>query len=269
MDIYEQFERELRLRHYAYNTIENYSSCLKTFISKAGANPSLEQIKSFLLNIKATNYHKQYVAVIHHYFKIILKEPISLNDIPYPRKTHYLPDVLSQEEVGIMFSACENEKHKAILALLYGCGLRVSEVINLKPEHINSKRMVVKVVQGKGNKDRYVKLPQELLDILRVYFKKYNPKTYLFNGVGCIQYSQRSVGALVASLAKKAGIKKRVHPHLLRHCYGTHLVEMGTDTALIQKAMGHKNRRTTLIYTQISKAVIANMPSPLNLLSFN
>lgn len=267
MNSYEILERELRLRGYAYNSIKNYSSCLKTFISKCGENPSLEEIKTFLLTIENRNYHKQLTAVIHHYFELVLRKPISLKDLPYPKKQHYLPDVLSQEEISQMIYVCENTKHKAILCTLYACGLRISEVINLKIEHIDNERMLIKIVQAKGNRDRYVPLPLELLNLLRTYYCEYKPKEYLFNGQGSLQYSARSIGEFLKQLAKKAKIKKHVHAHLLRHSYGTHLVEQGVDISLIQKTLGHANQRTTLIYAKVSNAVLSKIPSPLSTLT--
>lgn len=267
MTPYETLERELRLEGYAYNSIKNYSSCLKTVLSKCGENPSLEQVKSFLLTIENRSYHKQFTAVVHHYFNLVLKKPISLKDLPYPKKKHYLPDVLSQEEVSQMISACDNLKHKAILCTLYACGLRVSEMIDLKISHIDNKRMLIKIVQAKGNRDRYVPLPKELLDLLRAYYCEFKPKEYLFNGQGSLQYSVRSIGEFLKNLAIKAKIKKHVHPHLFRHSYATHLVEQGVDIALIQKTLGHSTIRTTMTYTKVSKAVLSKIPSPFSTLN--
>lgn len=262
----EILQRELRLRGYEYNSIKTYTSCLNVLMSKLGENPSLESIKSFLLTIHSRNYHKQLTATIHHYFALVLKTPISLNDLPYPQKQYTLPDVLSQGEVSAIFNVCTNVKHKAILALLYGCGLRISEVINLKISDIHSERKLIKIEAAKGNRDRYVPLPDELLQLLRKYYSEHKPKgLYLFNGQdGALQYSQRSIGEFLKTYARKAGIKKRIHAHKFRHSYATHLVEQGTDISLIQKSLGHASQKTTLIYAQISQATISKIPSPLS-----
>lgn len=269
MTAQELLERELRLRGYQYNSIKTYVSCLNTILSKLGENPSLDSIKDFLITINSRNYHKQLTATLHHYFKLVLKKPVSLSDLPYPQKQYTLPDVLSQQEVNQIFSVCNNLKHKAIIALLYGCGLRISEVINLKSCDIHSSRNLIKIVAAKGNRDRYVPLPGELLELLRAYFKAYHPAApYLFNGQdGAVQYSQRSIGEFIKHYAKKAGIHKRIHAHKFRHSYATHLVEQGTDISLIQKSLGHASQKTTLIYAQISQATISRIPSPLNQIS--
>ena len=163
-----------------------------------------------------------------------------------------------------MFSVCENLKHKVILALLYSCGLRVSELINLKWENIDRSRMVINILQAKGKKDRQVMLTPQLLPLLEKYWKEYKSKMYVLNGQSELQYSDRSVGEVVKQLAKKAGINKRVYTHLMRHCSFTHMVENGTDINLVQKLAGHSNVKTTAIYTHISHNIISKITSPLN-----
>jgi len=167
-----------------------------------------------------------------------------------------------------MFSVCENLKHKVILGMLYSCGLRVSELINLKWNHVDRSRKVINIIQAKGNKDRQVGLPEDIIELLTDYWKVYKSKEYVLNGQfpeKQLQYSDRSVGEVIKQLAEKAKIfNKKVHPHLIRHCYATHLLEYGTDISLIQKLLGHGSIKTTQIYTHISPNLISNVRSPIS-----
>lgn len=259
----DKFKRELMLKRYALSTMESYSGCLTVLLSKFGDKPTIEQLKDFLITIKNRNTHKQYVATIRHYFNLVLNKKISLKDIPYPRKSKYLPEILSVDEVKRIIDIPKNHKHQSIICLLYGCGLRVSELINLKIYDIDSDRMIINIRGAKGNKDRQVMLDRGLLILLRNYFKRYKPETYLFNGQFRNQYSERSVNELLKYYAKRAGIKKRVHAHLLRHCFATHLMESGVDRTIIGDLLGHSSLKSTAIYTRLSKKHIANIQSPL------
>jgi len=260
----EYFRRELTIRNYTISTINTYESCLKTIISKIGTHPTLDQVKDFLLTIKNYSYHKQIVGCIHRYFEFVLKQPLNLSDIPYPRKEYVLPEILSISEIQAIFDKCKNLKHRAIISMLYGCGLRMGEVLNMKIADIDSKRMVINIRQSKGLKDRQVGLSQQLLNLLRDYFKEFKPKEFLFNGQFSNQYTASSINQLLKYYAEKAGIKKRIHAHKLRHCYATHLLEAGTDMTLIQKMLGHKKIETTQIYAHISTALMSKVNSPLS-----
>jgi site-specific recombinase XerD len=163
-----------------------------------------------------------------------------------------------------MFDVCENLKHKTILALLYSAGLRVSELINLKWAHIDRSRMIINIIQAKGQKDRQVGLNASIIPLLTSYYRKYKSVEYVFNGQNDLQYSARSVGEVIKQLAKSAGLSKRVYTHLIRHCTFTHLVEMGTDINLIQRLAGHSNVKTTSIYCHISHNIISKIQSPIN-----
>jgi len=172
--------------------------------------------------------------------------------------------LLSVEEIQKLFNACTNVKHKTILSLLYSAGLRVSEVINLKITHIDSSRMIINIINAKGGKDRQVMLNQNVLELLRTYFKMYKPREYLFNGQNSQQYSSRSINEFLKNYADKAGIEnKRIYAHLMRHTSFTHMVENGTDINLIQKLAGHSSVKTTLMYTHISHNIIKNIQSPI------
>jgi site-specific recombinase XerD len=149
-------------------------------------------------------------------------------------------------------------------ALLHGMGLRVSEIINLKITDIDSKNMQAFIERGKGKKDRYVNLPQSILEQLRLYYKTYRPKIYLFEGQDGKQYSIRSTQQVFKNALQKAGIKKQVGIHSLRHSYATHLLEQGTDIRFIQELLGHKDLKTTLIYTEVTNNSIQKIKSPLD-----
>src|SRR5258706_5487061 len=161
MEKVDQFKKELMLRRYASSSIITYTSNLKLIISRIGENPPIQEIKKFLLTRKSTSDHKQMVATFHRYFEFVLKTPLNLKDIPYPRKEEKIPAVLSIEEVQAIFDQCKNLKHRAVLSLLYGCGFRRSEVLNLKISAIDSSRMVINILGAKGNKDRQVMMGKE------------------------------------------------------------------------------------------------------------
>jgi len=259
-----KFKRELMVRKYSYNTIETYCSCLKVIFDKCGENPTLDSIKSYLLVIQNRNYHKQIVATFRNYSEFVLGLKLKLQDIPYPRKEERLPDILSKSEIESIIKCPKNLKHQSVICLLYGGGLRVGELINLKITDIDSSRMVINIRASKGNKDRVIMLDQSLLELLRSYVKEYKPVNYLFNGQKKDQYSDRSVNELLKYWAVKSGVKKNVHAHLLRHSFASHLLESGTDMAIIQKLLGHNNIKTTEIYAKVSTNIISQVKSPLS-----
>lgn len=265
----DNFIQEMYRRNYSKNTVENYSSCIKHFFSQSKKdhpkNINEQDIKDFLGKITEVNTQRNYHSAIKKFYDICLNQKNKFRYIPYAKKNNKLPIVLSVDEIQKMFSVCENLKHKVILALLYSCGLRVSELINLKWSHIDRSRMIINILQAKGNKDRQVMLTPELIPLLETYYKEYRSKEYVLNGwKDEPQYSERSVGQVIKQLASKAGINKRVYTHLMRHCAFTHMVENGTDINLIQKIAGHSNVKTTNVYLHISHNHIRKIPSPLS-----
>ena len=267
------FVNEMNRRNYSGETIKNYVSCLRMFFAnfKDKEHPihiNEMEIKSYLGRFSATNTQRSQHGAIKKFYEICLGQKDKFKYIPYARKDTKLPIVLSHEEIQRMFNVCENIKHKVILGLLYSCGLRVSELINLKWEHIDRSRMVINIIQAKGKKDRQVMLPNAIISLLEKYWYEYKSKAYVLNGwKGELQYSKRSVGQVIKQLAEKAGIKKRVWTHLLRHCTFTHMVEAGTDINLIQRLAGHSSVKTTAIYTHISHNLISKIQSPINSIS--
>ena len=267
----QNYERDLKVKNYASNTIENYVCQIRTFLNmfKEKDSPkhiSSDEIKNYLLTAKEINSQRHMHSAIKLFYKLTVHQPMKFNFIEYARKETKLPQPLDPSEVKAIISVCKNKKHKSIIFLLYGCGLRVSEVVNLKIKSIDSVKMIINIIGGKGNKDRQVMLPTETLVLLREYFLEYTPKEYLFNGQFDIQYSDRSINQFLKKYAALAGIKKNIHAHLLRHSFATHLLENGTDIRLIQKLLGHANAKTTEIYTHVTSRLISNISSPLSYL---
>lgn len=270
----ELYSEDLKLKNYSDNTISNYCSQVKLFLeyfNKVATKPSEiseKQIKDWLLLSNSINGRKQRISAVKLFYKYTGKQPLKFKHIEYPRSEKKLPIVLSQDEVQKMFDVCENIKHKVILALLYSCGLRVSELIKLKWSNIDRSRMIINVIGGKGNKDRQVMLDDSLIPLLEKYWIEYKTKTYILSGQFSEQYSSTSVNQVMKQLATKAKINKRVYAHLMRHNCFTHMVENGTDINLIQKLAGHNNVKTTLLYTQISDSIISKIPSPISSINF-
>ena len=189
---------------------------------------------------------------IKFYYEIVHGMPNRFYSIERPRKEKHLPEVLSKEEIIKMINNTNNIKHRCIVGLLYSSGLRRSELLNLKVTDIDSKRMVVKIKNAKGNKDRISILSLSILRDLQLYYKEYRPKQYLFEGRKGDKYSATSVLNITSMSAKKAGIFKKVTPHMLRHSFATHLLENGTDIRHIQLLLGHNSTKTTEIYTHVA-----------------
>lgn len=262
------FIQEMKRRNYSQNTIDNYASCISVFFFQCKKdhpkNVNESDIKEFLGRIGIVNTQRNYHSAIKKFYAICLGQLEKFKYIPYARKEQKLPIVLSQDEVQKMFSVCANIKHKVMLGLLYSCGLRVSELINLKWQHIDRSRMIINIIQAKGKKDRQVMLAPQLIPLLEMYWKEYKSKEYVLNGQFELQYSSRSVGEVIKTLAHKAGINKRVYTHLMRHNSFTHMVENGVDINLIQRIAGHSSVKTTLIYTHISHNLISSIISPFS-----
>ncbi len=176
-----------------------------------------------------------------------------------------MPNVLSKEEVKKILNAHSNIKHKTMLSLIYSCGLRRSELLNLKPNEIDSKRNVVIIKQGKGKKDRIAPLSPNILVLLREYYKTHKPLAYLFEGRKAgTKYDERSLGEVLKQAVEKVKIRKPVSLHWLMHSYATHLLESGTDLRYIQEILGHKSSKTTEIYTHVSTKSLQNVKSPFD-----
>lgn len=259
----ELFCKDLKYKNYSNNTIENYASQVQLFLNyfKDLNDPKRineTQIKEWLMLAKTTNSMKHRLSALKLFYKYTIKQPMKFRYIEYPRSEQKLPQPLSKDEVMRLFSVCNNLKHKSILGLLFLCGLRVGEVINLKLEDIDIENMVIHINQAKGMKDRIVPLNRNLLDVLNNYIKEYNPKVFVFNGQFDLQYSDRSVNQFIKDLGVKAGINKRLHAHLGRHSCFSQMLANGVDMVVIQSIAGHKNISTTRLYAKVTSSIIQN-----------
>ena len=263
------FEQEMNRRGLAKSTIKNYPSYVKTFFEQSKAdhpkNIHEQEIREFLGRFTEPNTQRAYHSAIKKFYSICLNQSNKFRYIPYCKKANKLPIVLSVEEIQRMFDVCHNTKHKVILALLYSCSFRVSELLDLKWVHVDRSRMIINVIQAKGKKDRQVGLNDKLIQLLEAYYREYKPQEYVFNGQNSLQYSKESVLQVIRQLADKAGIEnKRVYTHLMRHCSATHMLESGVDLNIIQRILGHSSVKTTAIYAHISHNLISKVNSPLS-----
>jgi len=273
---YKKMENLLILKGYSPNTIRTYLLEFAQFLYLLKNNPaysiSPEKINSYFLYCHTvlklgTNHLHSRINALKFYYEQVLKKPLFFVAIPRPKKPFTLPKVISTSALEKIISNTANIKHKIILMLSYGMGLRVSEIVNLKIEHIDSKRMVVHIVASKGKKDRYVNLPETALDTMRLYYKMYKPGIYFIEGAYGGMYSVRSAQKIFKNALLKAGISKRFSFYSLRHSYATHLLEAGTDIAFIQKLLGHNDIKTTLRYLHVSNKEISYIKSPLDKLT--
>lgn len=258
-----KFENILRVRNYSENTIINYCSYIKEFLSNFNRDVyhiSVDDVLTFMNNKKfsSVSQQNQYISSIKLLYSILLGHKIKINTISRPRNEKKLPRIIEKEYLVDKINNIKNIKHRSIISLGYSTGLRVSETLNLKINDIDSKRMLIIVRQGKGRKDRIVPLSSNMLILLREYYKIYKPIEYLFNGQNSLKYSTTSCNKIVK---KYLGNDK--YFHLLRHSCFTSLLENGTDLRIIQKIAGHRNIKTTEIYTHVSTNVLKNVVLPI------
>ncbi|GAB4453292.1 MAG: site-specific integrase [Bacteroidia bacterium] len=275
MNLLDDFKNLLRIKRYSYSTIKSYSNAIRVFLSafpdKNPENIKVNEIEKYI-NSMVTNkgisqaYQKVMVGAIKLFFNELLGKNYKLDYLYPDRYEKKLPDVLDKSEVRQIIDTIQNLKHKSIIALIYSAGLRLNEALELKLNDIDSKRMLIKIKQSKGKRDRYVPLSEKILILLREYYKEYKPKEYLFEGQKGGKYSARSVQAIFRKAAYNAKINKDVSVHTLRHSFATHLLEAGTDIRIIQQILGHSSVKTTQIYTQVSHTTVSKIKSPLDTL---
>lgn len=269
----ENYLLKLELKKYANNTVKTYVSCFEAFINYYKNSKLMElnenDIRNYLQLLiqqkKSNSYINQAVNSIKFYYEIVLGMPNRFYAIERPRNQQALPKVISKEEVLAIINNTNNIKHKCIVSLLYSAGLRRSELLNLKLNDIDSKRMLIRVNASKGNKDRMTLLSKNVLEDLRGYFKEYKPKDWLFEGSKGGKYSAESVVKIIKRSCFKAKIKRNVTPHILRHSFATHLLEAGTDLRYIQTLLGHNSSKTTEIYTHVAINSFDMIKNPLDL----
>jgi len=262
----------LKLKGYSFKTRKSYISHFRRMIEYFNKNPqdvSQSEIRSYLVYLLDSkdvshSYINQIVSVVKIYYNEILKNTVSL-DVPRPKKQRKLPSVLSQEEVIKILDSIKNIKHRTILYLIYSAGLRNGEVVRLKIEDIDPDRMLIRVVQGKGAKDRYTVLSQVAYEMLKQYLQLYKPETWLFpGGNGNGHLVERTVEKIFEKACFNAKIIKDASPHTFRHSFATHLLENGTDIRFIQELLGHASSKTTEIYTHVTQKSIQKIQSPLD-----
>lgn len=266
--------RQLKASGYSKSTIDTYSGMIRQlaqYYNTAYLTAlNIEDVRQFASNeivdrglSNAT--HRQFIGAVKLFYsaefgsKVIMKEELKL-----PKRWKQLPTVLSQEEVIALLSVCKNLKHRTAIAMLYSCGLRVSELIHLKVDDVDFDRKQVRVRLGKGKKDRTVNLAEHMIPLLHNYLGTYKPAQYVFNGQNGVLYSANSLRMVVKRAAYDAGIKKQVTPHTLRHSYATHMLDNGVDIRHIQVLLGHSKPETTMIYTHVSQERLTKIESPLD-----
>ncbi|WP_243117021.1 site-specific tyrosine recombinase/integron integrase [Natranaerovirga hydrolytica] len=269
-----QMSDALKLKGYSHKTVKSYLGHINRFadfIQKSLYDIDINDIKKYTLYLldeknSSHSFVNQAISSIKFFCTAVLHQShFSMELLPRPKKEKKLPNVLSKEEVINIINSLENEKHKTIMYLIYSAGLRVGEVVRLKLDDIDSKRMLIRISQGKGRKDRYTILSELTLKQLRKYYILYKPEQWLFpGGNGKSFLTERSVQKIFEDACNKAKIKRKVTVHTLRHSFATHLLEGGTDLRYIQELLGHTSSKTTEIYTHVTQKNLSNIKSPLD-----
>jgi len=273
----DQMEQDLRIRRYSKKTRTEYVRCVANFVRHFNKSPDQmgeEEIRSFLVHLVeerkvSPSVQKMHLAALKFFYSNTLLRPQAVQHLQYPRAHKPLPDVLSLQEVLDVLGSVESIKYRAIIATAYAAGMRISEACALHCRgDVDSSRMVIHIREGKGGKDRYVMLSERLLSFLRQYYKTVRPPgIYLFPGQDPARpISSSAVRSVFNQAVAKAGIKKRITFHCLRHSFATHLHEAGADIRLIQSLLGHSSIRTTARYTHISIDQTAKTRSPFDLM---
>jgi integrase/recombinase XerD len=265
--------QDMGIRNLALNTQLAYVQQISAFARHFDCSPEAlgpEQVRAYQVHLLeerklAAGSLSVVAAALRFLYKITLRRPWNDDDIPMPKRPLKLPIVLSPEEV-VRFLACvASTKHRAILTTIYASGLRVSEAVALRPADIDSARMVLRVDQGKGRKDRYVMLSPRLLEVLRDYWRIERPKPWLFPGDGAGRHITKNAVEQACQKAHRAcGIDKPVTPHSLRHAFATHLLESGTDVRRIQLLLGHRSLATTSRYLKVATSSLVSTVSPFD-----
>jgi integrase/recombinase XerD len=267
---------DMKLRNFAPRTIQVYVERVATFAKHFGKSPDRlgpADVRAYLLYLvnqkhASWSYYNQALCALRFLYRVTLGKKWVLDGVVCPKQPKTLPVVLSPAEVTRFFEAVPGLKHRTLLMTAYAAGLRVSEVVALRVDDIDSQRMVIRVRQAKGRKDRYVMLSPRLLEILRQYWKAARPDRYLFPGQDPERpLNTRTVQQVCRDARQAAGLGKHVTVHTLRHSFATHLLEAGTNIRTIQILLGHKSLRTTAVYTHVSAATLEATQSPLDRLA--
>jgi site-specific recombinase XerD len=264
---------DLQIRQYSPTTIRIYLHAVAEFAQHFGKRPDqlgpehIRRYQLFLIKEKKISRFTciQVVCALRFFYTHTLGRKIAIERIPFPRRERKLPLILSREEVKALLEAPQSLRHRALLAILYSCGLRVAEVTQLKVSDIDSARHVLRVRHGKGRKDRQTLLPAKLLELLRCYWRTRRPAEWLFPGADSTRpISAKAVFLACRQAGQRAGLTKPVHPHSLRHAFATHLLEAGVNLRTIQILLGHANLETTARYLQVPDVSVRSTVSPLD-----
>jgi integrase/recombinase XerD len=272
----EALNADLQLRAYQRSTILSYCRCVRNylhFVRKPADKTGKRDAKKFLLHLVRDQEvgpasHKMHAAALKFFFDATLGKPEVSQAIPLPKVPRSLTDILSGTEVDALLAAVEPLRCRMVVTTAYGAGVRIDEGSSLHVEDIDSKRMLIHIRRGKGNKDRYVMLSERLLQGLRAYWLLERPQGgFLFPGqTAGTHIAHETVREALRAAVITCDLHKRVTPHILRHCFATHLLETGTELRIVQALLGHSSIRTTALYAKVSKALIARTRSPLDLL---
>lgn len=272
-----RMEEELRLRGYSPRTHKSYVGWVRRFAAHYRRPPEqmgAEQVRAYLVDLLEVRQLSrasliQALCALKFFYIHVLHRSCEVEDLYFPKRKQRLPVVLSQSEVRRLFEATTDLKEQMIVMTMYSSGLRLSELLNLQVKDIDSTKMQIRIRQGKGAKDRNVVLARTLLNALRRYFLQYRPESWLFYGRTPQQpLDARVVQRMVHRLSEKAGLREGVNTHTLRHTFATHLLESGTELPYIQELLGHRNVKTTMLYTRVSPRALNKVTSPLDRLDW-
>jgi integrase/recombinase XerD len=268
------FIKWLQYKRYSENTVRTYSDMLAIFAGKMQPKPLHQLTNEDLVDFIHSHivgdgyshtYQNQMISALKLFYREIIKTRIEIEEIKRPKRHHKLPNVLSKEEVKSILDSTKNQKHRIMLSLIYGCGLRRNELIGLRPNDINRQRNTLTIRNAKGRKDRVVPLSNKLIAMLEEYYKVFQPKVWLFEGqTKGMPYSEQSLQCVFRQALVSGRIKRPATLHWLRHSYATHLLESGTDLRYIQVLLGHKSSKTTEIYTHVSSQSLQQIRSPFD-----
>lgn len=275
LDVIELVKKDMFRRKYSERTVKSYIFCLRKFLDFCHKEPrkiSKKDVKEYLDRLASKNVSGSTINLHLNALKFMLENILNkryMIRIKYSKTPKTLPSVLSKDEIFRLINSIENDKHRLMVKVLYGSGLRVSELTNLKVKDLNFETNFGFVRHGKGNKDRMFIIPESLKEELINYVKdKESYDSWLFESYNG-HISSRTLQVVIKKAAKKAKINKNVHPHTLRHSYATHLIENGYDVASVQSLLGHNSAETTMIYLHIANPKLINVKSPLDNLQLN
>ncbi len=279
VDYQKEYEEYLILKNYSQGTLELYMRALVSFFEYCRSNRDdtkgyQNYARGYILEFRSKGLSWSTLNIHYSSLKLfctkIRREQWDIDHLPRPKGSKTLPRILSEQEVVRLIEAPSNFKHRFVIAFMYATGLRISEVLNLKINDVDGDRLELFIRQGKGGKDRLVRIPQKLLVLLRIYYKQFKPKEYLFEGsIKGTAYAYASIRKILLNAKRKAKIGKRVSPHTMRHCYATHHLENGTDLVYLKEQLGHSKLMTTAKYIHLCQKQQRHINHPFEKFTMN